>query len=94
MNILEQMAHMANKGELAEPLRAVEYVKNIATLTNNYTKTGTENNTEGFNPPVVDAQTIRDEMAKDLRQTANYVTKEETEIPYFTNEENGIITEN
>lgn len=93
MNILEQMAHMANKGELAEPLRAVEYVKNIAILTENYTNTGVDKGNDGFNPPVVDAATIREEMAKDYRQTTNYQAEIGIEMPYFTNEENGIETE-
>ena len=86
MNTLEQMAQMANKGELAEPLRAVEYVKNIEILTENYKKTGPDERADGFNPPVIDAATIREAMAQAYRPTMNYKSEQNKDIPYFTNE--------
>ena len=72
MNVLEQMAQMANKGDLAEPIRAVEYVDNIEILTENYTITGPEKGKDGLTPPVVDGATIREEMAKAYRPKGNY----------------------
>ena len=88
MNVLEQMAQMANKGELAEPIRAVDYANNVEIMTENYTKTGPDRGEEGINPPVVDADTIREAMAKGYRQKANYTATPDPEMPYFTDSEN------
>lgn len=94
MNVLEQMAQMANKGELAEPIRAVDYANNVGIMTENYTITGPDKGEEGINPPVVDAATIREAMAKGYRQKANYVTTTERDMPYFTNTEETIEVDN
>ena len=87
MNVLGQMAQMANKGELAEPIRAVDYANNVEIMTENYTKTGPDRGEEGLNPPVVDAETIREAMAKGYRQKANYAVTPDPDMPYFTNSE-------
>lgn len=84
MNILEQLAQMANRGELAEPSKVVECANQIKLDTNDYTNDG--RNTENYKEPiVVDAETIRKEMEKGYRPTRQEPMMYTNDVPFIIN---------